>query len=232
MLRLGEGVSKPALSEYAVQLLRMLEDFQWAFSPRILSHSSDSTVLSYIDGDAALHSHARRMIEGPKPLAAVARMTRSLHDLTAGTACAVGAEVACHNDLDPRNTVYRHITSNPAPVAFIDWDLASPGQRVHDLAHVCWTFTGLGPGADRRVVIDRIEDILRAYGWQGTYHEVVEAIIWWQERCWRGIQAGADGGSCPPSPTRQRCHRRGEARRGMDAPEPLIPKRSGCRQPS
>jgi len=35
-----------------------------------------------------------------------------------------------------------------APVAFIDWDLAVPGRRIHDVAHVCWQYLGLGPGAD------------------------------------------------------------------------------------
>jgi hypothetical protein len=49
-------------------------------------------------------------------------------------------------------------------------DLAAPGLRVHDLAHVCWTFTGIGPEADRAT------------------------IIWWQERCRRGITEQADRG--------------------------------------
>lgn len=194
VVRLDDSVTRPASRDYAVQLLRFLEGSEWPFAPRVLSHSAEQTVLSYIEGSAALDSRSLREVARPDPLAAVACMTRSLHDATAGTEFAAGAEVACHNDLDPRNTVYREITTAPAPVAFIDWDLASPGRRAHDLAHVCWTFTGLGPGADRRAITERIKHILRAYEWQGTFREVIETIIWWQARCWRGIQDGADSG--------------------------------------
>jgi hypothetical protein len=30
-------------------------------------------------------------------------------------------------------------------VALIDWDIAAPGRRIHDIAHVCWQYAGLGP---------------------------------------------------------------------------------------
>lgn len=194
VVRDGETVRRSPSSEFVIRLLRFLEERQWPFSPKVLEHSPESTTLAYVHGQAAVGSAERRAIACPEALATVARMTRSLHDVTAGTACADGAEVVCHNDLDPRNTVYRWAGQVPEPVAFIDWDLAAPGARVHDLAHVCWTFTGLGPGADRELIIDRIRLILSAYGWEGTFHEVVEAMLWWQDRCWRGIDEGADHG--------------------------------------
>jgi len=60
----------------------------------------------------------------------------------------------CHNDLAPNNTVYSRNGAGPGdggaglrPVAFIDWDLAGPGRRIHDVAHVCWQYLGLGPRA-------------------------------------------------------------------------------------
>ncbi len=31
------------------------------------------------------------------------------------------------------------------PFAFIDWDIAAPGSRIHDVAHVCWQYVVLGP---------------------------------------------------------------------------------------
>lgn len=59
-----------------------------------------------------------------------------------------GEEVACHNDLSPKNTVYRD-----------DGD-------------------GLRPyGVARR---DRAE--------------LVETILWWQDRCWRGLEGEAERG--------------------------------------
>lgn len=86
----------------------------------------------------------------PRSLAAVARLTRRLHDLTAGTALAGEAEVACHHDLSPANTVYDVSGGWWRPVAFIDWDLAAPGRRLADLAHLCWQYAGLGPRRPRR----------------------------------------------------------------------------------
>ncbi len=66
-------------------------------------------------------------------------MVREFHDLTAGTPLARGAEVVCHNDLSPKNTVYRGDDGAVLmPAAFLDWDLAAPGERIHDVAHVCW----------------------------------------------------------------------------------------------
>ena len=70
-----------------------------------------------------------------------------VHDLTAGTPLAGPGEVVCHNDLSPKNTVYRDRGLGLRPVAFIDWDIAGPGDRLHDVAHVCWQYLPLGPAA-------------------------------------------------------------------------------------
>ncbi len=48
--------------------------------------------------------------------------------------------VVCHNDLAPRNTVFR----KGSPVAFVDFDLASPAQPAWDVAHLAWQFVPLG----------------------------------------------------------------------------------------
>jgi aminoglycoside phosphotransferase (APT) family kinase protein len=76
----------------------------------------------------------------------VARLVREFHDLTAGTDLAGGAEVLCHNDLHPNNTVYRETEEGGLPYAFVDRDLAAPGRAIEDVAHVCWTWLDLGPG--------------------------------------------------------------------------------------
>lgn len=190
----GDAVIRSATSAYAIRLLTYLAERDWPHSPRILWHSASHTALTFLDGDAALTPDERGAVAGDTPLAALARIVRSLHDLTAGTPLAGDLEVACHNDLDPRNTIYRRMRSDPTPLALIDWDLATPGERVHDLAHACWTFTGLGPDADAGMVARRTRVLLSAYGWDGTYGEVVEAMQWWQNRCWTGILAGAEAG--------------------------------------
>ncbi|WP_201787310.1 phosphotransferase [Actinoplanes sp. TFC3] len=92
-------------------------------------------------------------------------MLRAFHDLTADTPLAAGGEVACHNDLSPRNTIYH----GDNPVAFLDWDLAAPGARIHDVAHLCWQFLDLGPGRTDPAEAGRQIALIRsAYGLRAT----------------------------------------------------------------
>ena len=130
-------------------------------------------------------------------LARVAVMVREFHDLTASTDLAADQEVVCHNDLSPKNTVYRDLGSGLRPVAFIDWDLAAPGRRVHDVAHACWQYLRLGPdGPEPSQAARGIRLICDAYQLEpGDRHDLVKTILWWQDRCWRGIDAGAAVGA-------------------------------------
>ena len=103
------------------------------------------------------------------------------------------AQVVCHNDLAPNNTVYSPGGAGLCPMVFIDWDLAAPGRRIHDVAHVCWQYLRLGPGALVGPTARGIRLICDAYQLDGR-DEIVDVIMWWQDRCWRGIQAGAVAG--------------------------------------
>ncbi|MFJ6084722.1 phosphotransferase [Streptomyces sp. NPDC092369] len=127
-------------------------------------------------------------------LARVARLVREFHDLTAGTGSAAGGEVVCHNDLAPKNTVYAVDGDRWRPLAFIDWDLAAPGERIHDVAHLCWQYLDLGPAVtDVPEAARRIGLICDAYGLAGR-DRLLDTVLWWQDRCRRGIEAGADRG--------------------------------------
>ncbi|WP_291418649.1 phosphotransferase [Actinophytocola sp.] len=127
-------------------------------------------------------------------LAEVARLVRQFHDLTAGTPLAGGYEVVCHNDLSPRNTGYRDAGAGPRPVAFLDWDIAAPGDRVHDVAHMCWQNLDLGPAiSDLAVTCDKLRAMCDAYGLDDR-SGLVGTILWWQDRCWRGIETEAAAG--------------------------------------
>jgi hypothetical protein len=124
----------------------------------------------------------------------VARLVRALHELTAGTELAGDAEVVCHNDLSPKNTVYRDEVAGLRPVAFVDWDLAAPGRRIHDGAHVCWQYLDLGPGvSDPLLAGRRVRLVADAYGLRDR-GALVDTVLWWQDRCWRGIGTAADAG--------------------------------------
>ena len=58
---------------------------------------------------------------------------------------------------------------------------------------MCWQYLGLGPGAAVGLTARGIRLICDAYRLDGR-DEIVDVIMWWQDRCWRGIQAGAEAG--------------------------------------
>lgn len=196
--RVGDTVRRTQgdRAEYVHELLGYLEGRGWTGAPRFLRvDDAGREILSYIDGHVAWDADGQPAdVWAHASLAQGAALLRELHDLTAGTPLAAGAEVVCHNDLSPRNTVYQDSGDGLRPVAFIDWDLAAPGRRLDDVAHMCWQYTGLGQtpvsaieaGALLRVICD-------GYGLRDRAG-VIEAILWWQDRCWRGMCEMADAG--------------------------------------
>ena len=193
VVRAGDTVRRPPRpgAAFTHRLLARFAENGWAGAPRYLGVDGEGReVLTYVPGEVPWDP-ARRppYVGGAEGLAAVARLVRGFHDLTAGTDLAGAAEVVCHNDLSPRNTVYR----DGLPVAFIDWDIAAPGERIHDLAHVCWQFVGLGPGADPSAAAAGMRVVADAYR-LADRSRLVDTVLWWQDRCWRGILAAAAAG--------------------------------------
>jgi len=185
----------PAEDMFVHALLRLFEQRCWPGAPRYLGIDEQGRqVLSYLPGHVAWGASQPADVWSAASLTVAAALVRQFHDLTAGTELAADQEVVCHNDLSPPNTVYRDGGSGLRPVAFIDWDLAAPGSRLHDLAHVCWQFLNLGPdiadaaeaGRSLRLICDgyRLDD----------RSGLVEAILWCQDRCWRGILSLAQEG--------------------------------------
>ncbi|WBO61471.1 hypothetical protein [Streptomyces camelliae] len=88
--------------------------------------------------------------------------------------------------------LYQLCSGELRPAAFIDWDLAAPGGRIHDIAHVCWQYLDLGPS------VTDVEEVARRMRLIGDGYELsdrrrlVSTILWWQDRCWRGIENQAD----------------------------------------
>jgi hypothetical protein len=197
VVRAGNTVrrAQPEDPAYVHAVLGWLERQGWDGAPRFLGTDElGREVLSFIDGHVAWEPVQPPSVTSDASLARVAGLVREFHDLTAGTPLAAGAEVVCHNDLSPRNTVYRDGGAGLAPLAFIDWDMAAPGERIHDLAHVCWQYLALGPGVDDPAATGRrMRLICDAYGLPGR-GSLLQAILWSQDRCWRGIEAKAAGG--------------------------------------
>ncbi|TDC07884.1 trifolitoxin immunity protein, partial [Streptomyces sp. 8K308] len=198
VVRVGDTVRRPvsARAEFVGELLRLLEAGGWHGSPRHLGVDGQGReVLGYLEGHVAWESRQPAAVSSDESLVAVARLVREFHDLTAGSALAGDEEVVCHNDLSPKNTVYRPVGGELRPVAFIDWDLAAPGSRVHDVAHVCWQYLGLGPSvADPAEAGRRMRLVADGYG-LADRRELVATVLWWQDRCWRGIRAAAEAGN-------------------------------------
>ncbi|HEV2780916.1 MAG TPA: phosphotransferase [Actinophytocola sp.] len=197
VVRVGDTVRRRPghRAEFVHRLLRHFERHGWPGAPRLLGVDAHGReVLSFVDGYVAWRSPTDGVCS-TRSLVTVARLVRQFHDLTAGTSLAAPHEVVCHNDLSPKNTVYRDDGGRGLiPVAFIDWDIAAPGDRVHDVAHMCWTYLDLGPSVtDLGATVSRLRAMCDAYGPFDRAH-LVDTILWWQDRCWRGIEAGAANG--------------------------------------
>jgi hypothetical protein len=204
VVRAGNTVRRaPEDPGFVHSLLRWFEQHGWDGAPRFMgTDERGREVLSFVDGYVAWEPAQPPSVTSAASLARLAGLVREFHDLTAGTELAAGGEVVCHNDLSPKNTVYRDGGAGLMPVAFIDWDVAAPGARIHDVAHVCWQYLDLGPGvAEPAAASRRMRLICDAYGLPGR-DRLLDAILWWQDRCWRGIEAKAAGGD--PAMTRLR----------------------------
>lgn len=200
VVRAGDTVRRPPGRRFVRELLGFFERSGWGGAPRFLGvDERGREILTFVDGYVPWQERGVLDVPGglgvtaEASLVRVAELVREFHDLTAGTSLAGDAEVVCHNDLAPNNTVYSCDGAALRPVAFIDWDLAAPGRRIHDVAHVCWQYLGLGPGAAVGPGARGIRLICDAYRLDGR-DEIVDVIMWWQDRCWRGIQGGAEAG--------------------------------------
>jgi hypothetical protein len=97
--------------------------------------------------------------------------------LTAGGHLAGSEQVVCHNDLSPKNTVYRN-----------------PGPRLHDVALMCVQYLDLGPGITETADgVHGLRLLCDAYG-LADRGDLIETIMWWQDRGWREIEAAASAG--------------------------------------
>jgi len=140
VVRVGDTVRRPAgpHSPFVHAVLRHLERAGFDGAPRVLgTDERGREILSYVEGfvpdnlDAGL---------ADDQLADAAGLLRRFHDATAGSRLAAGAEVVCHNDISPVNTVF----VGGRPAALIDFDTARPGPRIRDVAYGVFLWLNLG----------------------------------------------------------------------------------------
>jgi hypothetical protein len=171
VVRVGDTVRRPPgpNAGFVHALLRHLEAVGFAGAPRLLGVDCQGRdMLTYVPGAVVLDG----LPLSDAQLVAAAHLVRAFHDATAGTALAGAAEVVCHTDLGPHNTVFE----DTRPVALIDWSDARPGTRLEDLADAVWCYGRIGAdGGPLDTQAHRIAVLCDAYGWDDR-RAVVEAI--------------------------------------------------------
>lgn len=185
VVRLGGTVRRPLKpnAPFVHKLLAHLEAVGFHEAPALLGvDQQEREILSYVEGEVP--SDCRALVWEDGQLEASARLLRRFHDATAGSELAGNHEVVCHNDYGPWNLVW----IDGAPVAIIDFDLASPGRRSDDLGYAAWKHLNLGlvslPVAEQR---RRLAVVAAAYGAPAD-DELVRAIDRAQERMERFLE--------------------------------------------
>jgi hypothetical protein len=126
----------------AHQLLRHLEAVGFDGAPHFLGLDLlGREILTYLPSDLGFDADGFSDVQ----LAAAAALLRRFHDATESFELVrrSGAEILCHNDWTPANTVFRA----SMPYGMIDFDTVAPGTRLWDVSYSAWTWLDLSDPA-------------------------------------------------------------------------------------
>ena len=192
IVRIGDTVRRPRTdaSPFMARLLRHLDEVWFRGAPRYQGQDEKGRdILSFIPGETRWRPLTDAQVS------AGARLLRAFHEATRGSELAGDHAVVCHGDPGPHNAIFQR----ELPVAWIDFDLAGPGDRMQDLGYMAWFWCvslepERGPTGKQAA---QVRLLLDAYGLPSEARPgIVEAMqerMEWNARFWR--QRGA---SAPP----------------------------------
>jgi aminoglycoside phosphotransferase (APT) family kinase protein len=175
VVRTGDRVSRDA-GEWTPAVHRLLTHLRTAGVPGVPEPhgitADGREVVGFVEGEVPAYPMPPWVWEDDA-LESAARLLRRIHDATAGleihgpwrSPVHEPAEVVCHNDFAPYNLVF----DSGVVVGVIDWDFASPGPRVWDLAYLAYRVVPLttddwGDGFSRTERRQRLRNLLATYG--------------------------------------------------------------------
>jgi hypothetical protein len=209
VVRVGDTVRRPQnrASPATHALLRHLADVGFAGAPRFLGvDEKEREVLSYVPG-TAITPPCPEWALTDQALVSVAHLLRAYHRAVSSfdptpyawpssPPAPFAGELVTHNDVNLDNVVFR----GERAVALIDFDLASPGCRVWDVACAARLWAPLRPEADiddtrRGRAIERLRLFVDSYGLVRADRErLVAAVRENHEWCYDIVGAGAANG--------------------------------------
>lgn len=210
VVRVGDTVRKPRrpTDEATHALLQHLQDVGFDAAPKYLGvDSKGREVLTYVHGDAVTSPYPTWAMTDAA-LTSVAELLRHYHQAVAAfdptpyswpqsPPPPYAGELVSHNDPNLDNVVFQ----NGRAVALIDFDLASPGSALWDVAAGARLWAPLRMNADitdarRGRALRRFHIFASAYGMdQFEPKELVEAVQLNHDWLYSIIQSGAESGS-------------------------------------
>ena len=192
VVRVGETVRRPArpTSAATCALLEHLASVGFDGAPRYLGTDEQGReVLTYVHGHAVTPPYPAWAL-GEPALRSVAVLLRELHDATEGfdpgphawpgpVPARFRGRLVTHNDPNLDNVVFREGRA----VALIDFDLASPGSRVWDVASAARLWAPLRRDEDvddarRGLSLERLRSFVDAYGLdEAGRQELPDAVV-------------------------------------------------------
>jgi hypothetical protein len=187
VVRVGNTVRRPrnAASSAVRSLLSHLEMKGFSAAPRYLGTDEQGRdIFTYILG-----AIGKWQLYSDETIRLAGRLLRAFHDATTGSNLLFGRPVMCHHDPGPNNCVFKE----NRPIAFIDFDMIAPGERLEDLGYMAWSWC-ISAKESRQPVetqAGQVAILANAYGIEGIepralFNSILDRqarnIEFWQER--------------------------------------------------